>query len=121
MTNDMPTTRESLFNKIAFLRRQRNELLVPFIRKDIPEDVLSVMSVYPKYFKSSCDVEITDGTRSIVSSVSLSFPTEGDRIKVSVPACVLDEVISVNNYIEDILNRAKKIESIKLLSLTFKF
>ena len=116
MTNNMATTREMLFNKIAFLRRQRNELLVPFIRKDIPEDVLSVMSVYPKYFKSSCDVEITDGTRSIVSSVSLSFPTEGDRIKVSVPVCVLDEVISVNNYIEDILKTITELKRLNQLS-----
>ena len=116
MTNNMATTREMLFNKIAFLRRQRNELLVPFIRKDIPEDVLSVMSVYPKYFKSSCDVEITDGTRSIVSSVSLSFPTEGDRIKVSVPAYVLDEVISVNNYIEDILKTITELKRLNQLS-----
>lgn len=112
----MPTTRESLFNKIAFLRRQRNELLVPFIKKDIPEDVLSVMSVYPKYFKSSCDVEITDGTNYLVTSVSLSFPTEGDRIKVSVPACVLDEVISVNNYIEDILKTITELKRLNQLS-----
>ena len=116
MTNNMATTREMLFNKIAFLRRQRNELLVPFIKKDIPEDVLSVMSVYPKYFKSSCDVEITDGARVIVSSVSLSFPTEGDRIKVSVPACVLDEVISVNNYIEDILKTITELKRLNQLS-----
>lgn len=112
----MATTREMLFNKIAFLRRQRNELLVPFIRKNIPEDVLSVMSVYPKYFKRSCDVEITDGTRSIVSSVSLSFPTEGDMIKVTVPACILDEVISVNNYIEDILKTITELKRLNQLS-----
>ena len=119
MTSNMPTTRESLFNKLAFLRRQRNGLLVPFIKKDIPEDVLSVMSVYPKYFKSSCDVEITDGTRVIVSSVSLSFPTEGDRIKVSVPACVLDEVISVNNYIEDILKTITELKRLNQLSSSY--
>ena len=99
----MPTTRESLFNKIAFLRRQKNEILVPFIRSDIPEDVLSVMSVYPKYFKSSCTVEVTNGTKSLVTSVSLSFPTEGDVIKLTVPACVFDEVISIDNRLEGVL------------------
>ena len=103
MTNNMATTREMLFNKIAFLRRQRNELLVPFIKKDIPEDVLSVMSVYPKYFKSSCNVEITNGTKSLVTSVSLPFPTEGDVIKLTVPTCVFDEVIGIDNSIEGVL------------------
>ena len=116
MTNDMPTTRESLFNKIAFLRRQRNELLVPFIRKDIPEDVLSVMSVYPKYFKSSCDVEITDGAKFFVSSVSLPFPIEGDMIKVTVPACILDEIISIDNCIEDILKNIIELKRLNQLS-----
>lgn len=99
----MPNTRVSLFNKIDFLRRQRSELLVPFIKSDIPEDVLSVMSVYPKYFKRSRTVEITNGTEFLVTSVSLPFPTEGDIIRLTVPTCVFDEVISINNYIEDIL------------------
>lgn len=112
----MPTTREMLFNKIAFLRRQRNELLVPFIRSDIPEDVLSVMSVYPKYFKSSCNVEITDGTKFFVTSVSLPFPTEGDVIKLAVPACVFDEVISIDNYIEDILKTITELKRLNQLS-----
>ena len=112
----MPTTRESLFNKIAFLRRQRNEILVPFIKSDIPEDVLSVMSVYPKYFKSSCAVEITNGTNSIVTSVSLPFPTEGDIIKLTVPTCVFDEVISINNYIEDILKTIAELKRLNQLS-----
>ena len=116
MTNDMPTTRESLFNKLAFLRRQRDEILVPFVRMSIPEEILSVMSVYPKYFKSSCDVEITDGTRVIVSSVSLPFPTEGDRIKVTVPACILDEIISIDNYIEDILKTITELKRLNQLS-----
>ena len=121
MTNNMDTTREMLFNmwikyKIAFLRRQRNELLVPFIKKDIPEDVLSVMSVYPKYFKSSCDVEITDGAKFFVSSVSLPFPIEGDMIKVTVPACILDEIISIDNYIEDILKTITELKRLNQLS-----
>ena len=106
----MPNTRVSLFNKLAFLRRQRNELLVPFIKSDIPEDVLSVMSVYPKYFKRSCTVEITNGTKSLVTSVSLSFPTEGDVIKLTVPACVFDEVVRIDNYIEDILKNIAELK-----------
>ena len=112
----MATIRESLFNKIAFLRRQKNEILVPFIRSDIPEDVLSVMSVYPKYFKSSCIVEITNGTKSFVTSVSLPFPTEGDVIKLTVPTCVFDEVISIDNYIEDILKNIVELKRLNQLS-----
>ena len=112
----MATIRESLFNKIAFLRRQKNEILVPFIRSDIPEDVLSVMSVYPKYFKSSCTVEITNGTKSLVASVSLPFPTEGDVIKLTVPTCVFDEVISIDNYIEDILKNIVELKRLNQLS-----
>lgn len=116
MTSNMTTIRERLFDKIAFLSRQKNDLLVPFIRKDIPEDILSVMSVYPKYFKSSCSVEITDGARSFVSSVGLPFPTEGDRIKVSVPACILDEVISIDNYIENTLKDIIELKRLNQLS-----
>ena len=116
MTSNMPTTREMLFNKLAFLRRQRNELLVPFIKSDIPEDVLSVMSVYPKYFKSSCDVEITDGKMFYVSSVSMPFPIEGDMIKIAVPTCVLNEVIHVDNYIEDILKTITELKRLNQLS-----
>ena len=112
----MATTRESLFNKIAFLRRQRNDVLVPFIKMSIPEDVLSVMSVYPKYFKSSCTVEITNGTKSLVTSVSLSFPTEGDVIKLTVPTCVFDEVVSIDNYIEDILKNIVELKRLNQLS-----
>ena len=112
----MATTRESLFNKIAFLRRQRNDVLVPFIKMSIPEDVLSVMSVYPKYFKSSCNVEITDVARYFVTSVSLPFPTEGDVIKLTVPTCVFDEVVSIDNYIEDILKNIVELKRLNQLS-----
>ena len=113
MTSDMTTIRESLFNKVSFLRRQRNELLVPFIRNDIPEGVLSVMSVYPKYFKSSCAVEITNETRSLITSVSLPFPTEGDAIKISVPAFIFDEIVGIDNSIESVL---KSIADLKRLN-----
>ena len=112
----MPNTRISLFNKLAFLRRQRDDILVPFVKMSIPEEILSVMSVYPKYFKSSCDVEITNGTKSLVTSVSLSFPTEGDMIKLTVPTCVFDEVISINNYIEDILKTITELKQLNQLS-----
>ena len=112
----MPNTRVSLFNKLAFLRRQRDDILVPFVKMSIPEEILSVMSVYPKYFKSSCDVEITNGTKSLVTSVSLSFPTEGDMIKLTVPTCVFDEVISINNYIEDILKTITELKQLNQLS-----
>ena len=112
----MPNTRVSLFNKLAFLRRQRDDILVPFVKMSIPEEILSVMSVYPKYFKSSCDVEITNGTKSLVTSVSLSFPTEGDMIKLTVPTCVFDEVISINNYIEDILKTIAELKQLNQLS-----
>ena len=105
----MPNTRVSLFNKLAFLRRQRDDILVPFVKMSIPEEILSVMSVYPKYFKSSCAVEVTNGTKSLVTSVSLSFPTEGDAIKIAVPAFIFDEIVGIDNCIEDVLKAIDKL------------
>lgn len=99
----MATTREMLFNKLAFLRRQRDDILVPFVRMSIPEDVLSVMSVYPKYFKASRAVEVTNETRTLVTFVSSLFPTEGDLIKIAVPAFIFDEIVGIDNCIEDTL------------------
>ena len=110
MTSDMTTIRESLFNKLAFLRRQRDDILVPFVKMSIPEDVLSAMSVYPKYFKSSCAVEITNETRSLITSVSLPFPTEGDAIKIVVPAFIFDEILGIDNYIEGILKNIAELK-----------
>ena len=99
----MPTTRESLFNKLAFLRRQRDEVLVPFVKMSIPEDVLATMSVYPGYFKTSRAVEVTNEARTLVTFVSSLFPTEGDSLKIAVPAFIFDEIVGIDNCIEDIL------------------
>ena len=46
----MTTIRESLFNKLAFLRRQRDDILVPFVKMSIPEEILSVAPMYPGFF-----------------------------------------------------------------------
>ena len=99
----MPTTRESLFNKLAFLRRQRDDILVPFVKMSIPEDLLAAMSVYPGYFKTSRAVEVTNETRYHVTFVSSSFPTEGDSIKIAVPAFTFDEIVSIDNHLEGVL------------------
>ena len=109
MTSDMPNTRVSLFNKLAFLRRQRDDILVPFVKMSIPEEILSVMSVYPKYFKSSCAVEVTNETRTLVTFVSLPFPTEGDAIKIFVPAFIFDEIVGIDNCIKDVLKAIDKL------------
>ena len=109
MTSDMPNTRVSLFNKLAFLRRQRDDILVPFVKMSIPEEILSVMSVYPKYFKSSCAVEVTNETRTLVTFVSLPFPTEGDAIKIAVTAFIFDEIVGIDNCIEDVLKAIDKL------------
>ena len=116
MTSDMPNTRVSLFNKLAFLRRQRDDILVPFVKMSIPEEILSVMSVYPKYFKSSCAVEVTNETRTLVTFVSLPFPTEGDAIKIAVPAFIFDEIIGIDNCIEDILKSIAELKRLNQLS-----
>ena len=105
----MTTTRVSLFNKLAFLRRQRDDILVPFVKMSIPEEILSAMSVYPKYFKRSCAVEVTNETRYLVTFVSLPFPTEGDAIKIAVPAFIFDEIVSIDNCIEDVLKAIDKL------------
>ena len=103
MTSDMPTTRESLFNKLAFLRRQRDERLVPFVKMSIPEEILSAMSVYPGYFKTSRAVEVTNETRYHVTFVSSLFPTEGDSLKIAVPAFIFDEIVGIDNSLEGVL------------------
>ena len=95
--------RVALLDKLAFLRRQRDEILVPFVRMSIPEEILSAMSVYPGYFKSSRAVEITNETRTLVTFVSSLFPTDGDSIKIAVPAFIFDEIVGIDNSIEGIL------------------
>ena len=109
MTSDMPNTRVSLFNKLAFLRRQRDDILVPFVKMSIPEEILSVMSVYPKYFKSSRAVEVTNEARYHVTFISSAFPTEDDSIKIFVPAFIFDEIVGIDNCIEDVLKAIDKL------------
>ena len=103
MTSNMTTTRESLFNKLAFLRRQRDDILVPFVRMSIPEEIRSVAPMYPGFFKTSRAVEVTTGARTLVTFVSSSFPTDGDSIKIAVPAFLFDEIVSIDNYLEGVL------------------
>ena len=103
MTSNMPTTRESLFNKLAFLRRQRDDILVPFVKMSIPEEILSVAPMYPGFFKTSRAVEVTTGARTLVTFVSSSFPTDGDSIKIAVPAFIFDEIASIDNRLEGVL------------------
>ena len=99
----MPTTRESLFNKLAFLRRQRDDILVPFVRMSIPGEILSVAPMYPGFFKTSRAVEVTTGTRTHVTFTSSLFPTDGDSIKIAVPAFIFDEIASIDNRLEGVL------------------
>ena len=113
MTNDMPTTRESLFNKLALLRRRRDDILVPFVKMSIPEEILSVAPMYPGFFKTSRAVEVTTGARTLVTFVSSLFPADGDSIKIAVPAFIFDEIVSIDNSIEDVL---KNIAELKRLN-----
>lgn len=103
MTSNIPTTREGLFNKLAFLRRQRDEILVPFVRMSIPEEILSVAPMYPGFFKTSRAVEVTTGARTLVTFVSSSFPTDCDSIKIAVPAFIFDEIVGIDNSLEGVL------------------
>ena len=116
MTSDMPTTRESLFNKLAFLRRQRDDILVPFVKMSIPEEILSVAPMYPGFFKTSRAVEVTTGARTLVTFVSSLFPTEGDSIKIAVPAFIFDEIVGIDNCIEDILKNITELKRLNQLS-----
>ena len=109
----MPTTRESLFNKLAFLRRQRDDILVPFVKMSIPEEILSVAPMYPGFFKTSRAVEVTTGARTLVTFVSSSFPTDGDSIKIAVPAFIFDEIVSIDNSIEGILKSIAELKRLK--------
>ena len=112
----MPTTRESLFNKLAFLRRQRDDILVPFVKMSIPEEILSVAPMYPGFFKTSRAVEVTTGARTLVTFVSSSFPTDGDSIKIAVPAFIFDEIVGIDNCIEDILKSIAELKRLNQLS-----
>ena len=116
MTSDMTTIRESLFNKLAFLRRQRDDILVPFVKMSIPEEIHSVASMYPGFFKTSRAVEVTTGARTLVTFVSSSFPTDGDSIKIAVPAFLFDEIVGIDNSIEDVLKNISELKRLNQLS-----
>ena len=116
MTNNMATTREMLFNKLAFLRRQRDDILVPFVKMSIPEEILSVAPMYPGFFKTSRAVEVTTGARTLVTFVSSLFPTDGDSIKIAVPAFIFDEIVGIDNCIEDILKNIAELKRLNQLS-----
>ena len=109
----MPTTRESLFNKLALLRRQRDDILVPFVKMSIPEEIRFAASMYPGFFKTSRAVEVTTGVRTLVTFVSSLFPTDGDSIKIAVPAFIFDEIVGIDNCIEGVL---KNIAELKRLN-----
>ena len=109
MTSDMPNTRVSLFNKLAFLRRQRDDILVPFVKMSIPEEIHSAMSMYPGFFKTSRAIEVTNETRYHVTFISSPFPTEDDSIKIFVPAFMFDEIVGIDNCIEDELKAIDKL------------
>ena len=112
----MPNTRVSLFNKIAFLRRQRDDILVPFVKTSIPEEILSIAPMYPGFFKTSRAVEVTTGTRTHVTFTSSLFPTDGDSIKIAVPAFIFDEIVGIDNCIEDILKSIAELKRLNQLS-----
>ena len=112
----MPNTRISLLNKLAFLRRQRDDILVPFVKMSIPEEILSAMSVYPGYFKTSRAVEVTNETRTLVTFVSSLFPVEDDVIKIAVPAFIFDEIVGIDNCIEDTLKAIDELKRLNQLS-----
>ena len=96
--------RAALLDKLAFLRRQRDDILVPFVRMSIPEEIHSARALYPLYFKNCRTVEVTNEARTLVTFVCTSFPTDGDSIKIAVPAFIFDEIVGIDNCIEDILN-----------------
>lgn len=116
MTSNIPTTKKSLLDKLAFLRRQRDDILVPFIKISIPDEILSAMSMYPKYFKTSRTVEVTNETRYHVTFINSPFPNEDDSIKIFVPAFIFDEIVGIDNCIEDILNSIAELKRLNQLS-----
>ena len=92
-----------LLYKLAFLRSQRDDILVPFVKMSIPKEILSVSPMYPGFFKTSRAVKITTGARTLVTFVSSLFPTDGDSIKIDVPTFIFDEIVGIDNRIEGVL------------------
>lgn len=110
MTSDMPNTRVSLFNKLALLRRQRDDIIIPFVKTSIPEEIRFAASMYPGFFKTSRAVEVTNETRTLVTFVSSLFPVEDDVIKIAVPAFIFDEIIGIDNSIEGVLKSISELK-----------
>ena len=110
MTSSMPNTRVSLFKKLAFLRRQRDDILVPFVNMSIPEEIRFTASMYPGFFKTSRAVEVTNESRTHVTFVSSLFPTDGDSLKIAVPAFAFDEIVGIDNCIEDVLKNIAELK-----------
>ena len=110
MTSSMPNTRVSLFKKLAFLRRQRDDILVPFVNMSIPEEIRFTASMYPGFFKTSRAVEVTNESRTHVTFVSSLFPTDGDSLKIAVPAFIFDEIVGIDNCIEDVLKNIAELK-----------
>ena len=106
----MPNTRVSLFKKLSFLRRQRDDILVPFVKMSIPEEIHIAASMYPWFFKTSRAVEIINMNRTIVTFTSSSFPTKEDLIKIAVPSFTFDEIVSIDNSIEDVLKNIAELK-----------
>ena len=104
------TLREILLDKLALLRRRRDEILVPFVELSIPNKILSVMPMYPGFFKTSRAVEVTNKNRTLVTFTSSSFPTEGDSIKIVVSSFAFDEIAGIDNCIEDVLKNIAELK-----------
>jgi hypothetical protein len=101
--NKMATTREMLFNKLAYLRRQRDEILIPIIKASIPKEVLDSFVKHPKYFKGCTAVKILNGSRSLVTNINQFLPSEDCIININVSTFVFDEVVSIDNRLEGVL------------------
>ena len=97
-------------DELSSLRRRRDEILVPIIKASIPEGVLASFIAHPKYFNCCTTVEVSDGVRSIVTNIDQLFPSEDCVINIDAPSCVLDEIISIDNRLENVLKTISKLK-----------
>ena len=97
-------------DELASLRRRRDEILIPIIKASIPEGVLASFIAHPKYFNCCTTVEVSDGLRSIVTNINQLFPSEDCIINIDAPSCVLDEIISIDNRLENLLKTISKLK-----------
>ena len=102
--------------KVKLKRRQRDDILVPFVKMSIPEEIHSAMSMYPGFFKTSRAIEVTNEARYHVTFISSAFPTEDDSIKIFVPAFIFDEIVGIDNCIEDVLKAIEELKRLNQLS-----